>query len=126
MPLAASNCGVRPPCAKALDDGESGKDQDQREPDIDQRQDRAIGDAFPDLGRLSEMIGHEHGLAVSWHQCVDRTKQHGGSPGSENGSGVAASDLAKTTRYAAIGPVLDGNETVHVRGPLSSTRPCLR
>jgi hypothetical protein len=89
------------------DNGESCKDQDQGESDVGQREDRAIGDALSQLGWLSEVIGHKYGLAVSWHQRMDRSEQHSGSHRSEYGLGLAASDLTEATRHPAIEPVLD-------------------
>ena len=65
------------------------------------------------LGWLSEVIGHKYGLAVSWHQRMDRAEQHSGSHRSEYGPEVAASDLTEATRHPSIEPVLDRDEAIH-------------
>jgi hypothetical protein len=78
-----------------------------------QREDRAIGDALPQLGWLSEVIGHKYGLAVPWHQRMDRAEQHGGSHRSEYGPEVAASDLTEATRHPSIEPMLNRHQAVH-------------
>ena len=100
------------------DDSKSSEDQDQGEPDMGQREDRAIGDAFPQLRWLPEMVGHQHSLAVSWHQRMDRAKQHSGSHGGEDRSEVAASDFAKALRHCLIEPVLDSNDNFQATSSL--------
>ncbi len=56
------------------DDGEAKEDQDEREPDMGQRKDGAVSNAFTQLARLAEVVGHQHCLAVSRHQRVHGAK----------------------------------------------------
>ncbi|HUU67525.1 MAG TPA: hypothetical protein VMW57_09655 [Methyloceanibacter sp.] len=41
-------------------------------------QDRAVGDARQQASGLTEMVGEQHGLAVTGHQRVDGAEQDGG------------------------------------------------
>ena len=97
----------------SADDGEASEDQDKGEPDMGQREDGAVGDAFPQLARLAEVVGHQHRLAVPRHHRVHGAKQDGRRHGSEDGARVSAGDVAKAARHAAIEPALDRNEAVH-------------
>src|SRR6476469_4514591 len=63
-------------------------------------QDCPVGHAFLQLRWLSEVIRHQHSLAVSRHQGMDRAKQHGGRYGTKNGSRVATSNLPKAARHS--------------------------
>ena len=45
------------------DDSEAGEDQDEGEPDMREREDSPVGDAFPEHARLAEVVGHQHRLA---------------------------------------------------------------
>ena len=78
-----------------------------------ERQDGAVGYAFPKSCRLPEMIRHENRLAMSRHERMQGPEQDSRNHRTENGPHVAASDMAEATRHAAIEPVLEGNQRVH-------------
>src|SRR3990172_10115361 len=94
----------------AADDGETGEHQDQGEPDMSQRQNRAVGETFPQLAWLTQVIRDEHGLAVARHQSMDGSEQDGGRHGEEDRQRIAAGDLAKAVGHAVMEPMLEGDE----------------
>ena len=88
----------------AADDGEAGEDQDKRKPDMRQGENGAVGDAFPQFARLTEVVGHQYRLAVPRHHRMHRAEQDGGRHGSEDSARVSAGHVAKAARHAAIEP----------------------
>ena len=107
-PLAVSNCGVRPPYANALlITANPARTRTRASPTWVSARIAPLAMPSAQLGWLSEVVGHEHGLAVSRHQRMDRAEQHGGSHRSEYGPSVATCDLTEAAGHAAIEPVLD-------------------
>jgi hypothetical protein len=77
------------------------KHQDEGQPDVGEREDCAIGDAFPQFRPLAEMIGHEHRLAMPRHGRVDRAEQYGRRHRGKDGPSITPGDVAKAARHAA-------------------------
>jgi hypothetical protein len=98
------------------DDGEAGEHEQDREPDMGEGEDRAVGDAGSEAPLLAEMVGEQHRLAVAWHESMEDAEQNRGSHGSGNRRRAAVSDIAEPARHAAIEPVLEGNDLLHGGG----------
>jgi hypothetical protein len=60
------------------------------------------------------MVGHKHGLTVPRHQGVDGSEQNRSGHGRKDGKRIATSDIAKAIGHAAIEPVLESDETIHL------------
>ncbi len=97
----------------AADHGKAGEDQDKRKSDMGQGKNGAVGDAFPQFARLTEMVGHEHRFAVPRHHRMHRAEQDGSRHGSEDSAHVSVGDVAETARHAAIEPTLDSDKAIH-------------
>jgi hypothetical protein len=82
-----------------------------------QREDRSVGDALRQLSWLSEVVRHEHGLTVSWHQRVNRAEQDSGSHCEKDGPLVSAGKISEAGSHAPIQPVLQINERLHYGRP---------
>ena len=60
-----------------------------------QSDDCAVGDAFPQSTRLTEVVGHQHRLTVPRHHRMHGAKQDGGRHRNEDSTHISAGDFAK-------------------------------
>ena len=123
-------CDLELRCAPALsegaaDDGKASEDEDKRKSDMGQGKNGAVGDAFPQFARLTEMVGHEHRFAVPRHHRMHRAEQDGSRHGSEDSAHVSVGDVAETARHAAIEPTLDSDKASY-SSPRTNVWPTLR
>jgi hypothetical protein len=65
------------------------------------------------VARLTEMVGHEHRLAVPRHHRMHSAEQDSSRHGSEDSANVSVGDVAETARHAAIEPTLDSDKAIH-------------